>query len=155
MLTDFGNSYVVTGDGSVSGIYPLRFSLRWAAIELLDQPDSEPHRFQTKETDIWAYGMVLYVSSYYTGCINYSQPFDKTFTQEIISQKLPFYHLEEFSVLAEILVGNLPKRPTVWIISRTVNRLWGVCLRCWAKDPADRPTATQIVQTLVSLKSGW
>lgn len=44
-----------THNGVVKG------STRWMAIELHDPPeDSDPKH--SKETDIWAYGMTLYVS---------------------------------------------------------------------------------------------
>ena len=41
--------------------YSLKGSARWMAFELID-PDSEKDMHHTKASDMWAYGMVIYVS---------------------------------------------------------------------------------------------
>ena len=49
------NTTTVTGDR--------RGSTRWMAPELLDMDDPQLH---SKESDVWAFGMTLYVSHHYT-----------------------------------------------------------------------------------------
>lgn len=86
MLTDFGIAHMTRYPDSIfktaSGD-TLCISLRWAARELLncdqesDLNKTEPREsdsdsydevsigIHTKETDIWAFGMVIYVRGYY------------------------------------------------------------------------------------------
>lgn len=66
MLTDFGISRILVESKTFTGTDSLKGNVRWMAIELLDWRlhSSKPeHQFHTKATDVWAFGMVLYVSS--------------------------------------------------------------------------------------------
>ena len=66
MLSDFGISRIVEESVTVSGTSSLRGNIRWMSIELLDprilNESNTKHEFHTKQSDVWAYGMVLYVS---------------------------------------------------------------------------------------------
>ena len=65
MLADFGISRIMTATCSTTTT-SAKGSTRWMAIELcpshLEEDDSEGNH--TKETDIWAFGMVVYVSAH-------------------------------------------------------------------------------------------
>ncbi|TDL15424.1 kinase-like protein, partial [Rickenella mellea] len=75
LLTDFGISRTLVVTHILTGLSNLMGSVRWMATELLnpngrslDDSDAEDRTLmtefavaQTKETDIWAFGMVVYV----------------------------------------------------------------------------------------------
>ena len=77
MISDFGISRLIEESATVMGTTSLKGCIRWMAIELIEPqteltsiPETEPeylqqrrHNFHTKPSDVWAYGMVLYVRS--------------------------------------------------------------------------------------------
>ena len=70
MLCDFGTSRMVKDGVTVTGTNTFKFSINWLAIELVIPSDSAgtaaADGMHTMKSDIWAMGMVFYVS----GCIN-------------------------------------------------------------------------------------
>ena len=66
LLTDFGISRIVENSVTVTGTSSLGGNARWMSIELFDtsilEDSDRNHELHTKRSDIWAYGMVLYVS---------------------------------------------------------------------------------------------
>lgn len=70
LLSDFGISRMLVASGSLDRSTSVKGSTRWMAAELLrpdllsDEVDGGfqgETAFHTKETDVWAYGMTLYV----------------------------------------------------------------------------------------------
>ena len=62
LLADFGIAQMLCSSSSVEPTSSeLKGSVRWMAIELFNVNDSEQSIRHTKETDVWAYGMVIYV----------------------------------------------------------------------------------------------
>ena len=70
MLCDFGISRLVKDGVTVTGTNTFKFSVNWLAIELVIPSDSTgsvaANGMHTMKSDIWAIGMVFYVS----GCVN-------------------------------------------------------------------------------------
>ena len=70
MLCDFGISRMVKDGVTVTGTNTFRFSVNWLAIELVNPSDTTGsaavNGLHTMKSDIWAMGMVFYVS----GCVN-------------------------------------------------------------------------------------
>jgi serine/threonine protein kinase len=67
MISDFGISRILINSITVAGTSNLKGNTRWLSVELIDprmRPDSSSHQFHTKQTDVWAFGMVVYVSIY-------------------------------------------------------------------------------------------
>ena len=66
MLCDFGISRMVKEGVTVTGTNTFKFSINWLAIELVIPSDSDgsvaANRLHTMKSDIWAMGMVFYVS---------------------------------------------------------------------------------------------
>ena len=64
MIADFGVSRLLVESMTLAGTNSLKGSIRWMAVELVDSQDSASaaHQFHTKASDVWAFGMVLYVS---------------------------------------------------------------------------------------------
>ena len=64
MLSDFGVSRLLVNSMTVAGTSSLKGVMRWMAPELI-LPNEEiqmKHACHTKATDVWAFGMVVYVS---------------------------------------------------------------------------------------------
>ena len=61
-MSDFGTFRFLRDDVTISGTQVLKGSVRWAAPELFT-PTFHPSRnyFHTKESDVWAFGVVVFV----------------------------------------------------------------------------------------------
>jgi serine/threonine protein kinase len=67
LLSDFGISRIVIESNTVTGTTSLRGNVRYMAPELLGlQVAESKHQFHTKESDVWAFGMVVHVSETFT-----------------------------------------------------------------------------------------
>ena len=66
MLCDFGTSLMVKDGVTVTGTNTFKFSINWLAIEFFIPSDSvgsaAANGLHTMKSDIWAMGMVFYVS---------------------------------------------------------------------------------------------
>ena len=67
VLCDFGISRIHRDGMTLAGTAILRGNARWMAIELLEHDPNviADHSLHTKASDVWAYGMVLYVRQQY------------------------------------------------------------------------------------------
>ena len=65
MLSDFGISRLLINSKTLVGSTSLRGNMRWMAPELIMpvEGDELEHSCHTKATDVWAFGMVVYVCS--------------------------------------------------------------------------------------------
>ncbi|KAG8768159.1 hypothetical protein FRC12_005740 [Ceratobasidium sp. 428] len=124
-LADFGNTVVkrhtLEFTGSTGGA---RISIRWTAPEILR--DEEQH---TKEADIYALGM--------------------TFLETVMG-KVPFPGKSEQVVLANIMLGRTPERPSELDVmeKNKADALWRTMSRCWSHTVANRPSAFEVEQNL-------
>ena len=68
LLCDFGISRLLVDGVTITGTRRLKGSVRWMATELFEPGstaiEGRPN-FDTKASDVWAYGMVLYVRQWY------------------------------------------------------------------------------------------
>ena len=65
VLSDFGISRVIAGSQTITGTSSLRGCVTWMASELLNPSaysHGPSHQLHTKSSDVWAFGMILYVS---------------------------------------------------------------------------------------------
>ena len=73
-----------------------------------------------------------------------------TSTQELLTRKLPYYHLNnEAAVIFAIATYKLPKFDADPALYATY--IWEMCLDCWKKSPAKRPTMTNLVEDIVGI----
>ena len=94
-------------------LYPEQFGLQ----------DSQP----TKESDCYAFGMVIY---------------------EVLSSQAPFASSANAVVIRKVLDGERPERPqgeeSVWF----VDDLWKMTELCWAARPESRPSIESVLECL-------
>ncbi|TDL16987.1 kinase-like protein, partial [Rickenella mellea] len=128
-LGDFGLSHfkdsVDSTLGSTTG--HTTGTLRWQAPELFQRGDDGHARRPSRETDSYSFGCV---------CL------------ELITDRPPFSEIRtDFAVLAAIMNGETPRRPSVDLAHRGLDdSLWAVIEKCWHRDPNLRPTSKHLVQ---------
>ena len=64
LLGGFGISRISIDEITLTGTQTFKGNLRWMAIELINSRGaggSQSYNFHTRESDVWAYGMVIYV----------------------------------------------------------------------------------------------
>lgn len=64
LLAGFGISRLSIDDVTLTGTSTFKGNLRWLAIELINNhgtSGSQARSYHTQKSDIWAYGMVVYV----------------------------------------------------------------------------------------------
>ncbi|KAG8915243.1 Receptor-interacting serine/threonine-protein kinase 2 [Tulasnella sp. 408] len=98
------NTITLTGD---------RYTLRWAAPELLEEYPS------SLQSDIWALGWVAY---------------------EVMTNSMPFQGVAEAMVMRRVIRGDLPPIADDARIM-LIKILYSFMMRCWSLDPSKRPTA--------------
>jgi serine/threonine protein kinase len=61
VLSDFGISRLLIDSVTIAGTTSLKGNARWMAPELIIPPVGSPDQLHTKATDVWAFGMIVYV----------------------------------------------------------------------------------------------
>jgi len=120
LLADFGISRIMSVTSSMNASTNIKGSSRWMAIELWLSSLNEGNEIggHTKESDVWAYGMVLY---------------------ELLTGRVPFYHLKnDLQASFAIANGQLPSQPST-VEDASHRFLWSICLQCWRSSASDRP----------------
>ncbi|EJD54190.1 kinase-like protein [Auricularia subglabra TFB-10046 SS5] len=126
MLSDFGLSTLVTAGSNITATEIRgRHTVRFAAPELLsDTAGDEQRRSKTKPSDVYAFGMVIYQA--YTGTP-------------------PWPTIEhDVALIIKIIDGEVPPRQNGLLN----DALWGICERCWRRDPHTRPPVGRIHELL-------
>ncbi|KAJ7585814.1 kinase-like domain-containing protein [Mycena floridula] len=124
VLCDFGASEIlVPGSPLLSGSHP--GSLRWMAPEVI-----KPGQIISLKADVYSFGCL---------CI------------EVFTQRRPFDEIiNDGAVILEVAVKRRqPQRPR----SLSDDLLWAMIERCFAYDPSDRPSITEVHSILGSLGS--
>ena len=103
---------------------------------------------QSKESDVWAFGMTIYVR--YGQILSLSSLHLTLMTKELVSRKRPFEGLRDFQVIQAITQGKTPSFPSRPESSIDVvqESLKDVCRRCWTNNPTLRPRMQDIVSDL-------
>ncbi|KAI5120728.1 hypothetical protein M0805_006434 [Coniferiporia weirii] len=139
LICDFGVSRILIVSQTLAGLTLPEClaglgTTRWMARELLNYDPDNPNIIvsNTKETDIWSYGMTLY---------------------ELLAKEIPYAYIEaNHHVLIAITKGALPKKPHSFISwSSSFKDMWAICERCWKRVPGERPVINQIIGDLRSI----
>ncbi|KAG6917751.1 hypothetical protein DXG01_001289 [Tephrocybe rancida] len=108
-------------------------TVRWQAPELLDPGGNVGN---TQASDVYAWASLCY--EIFTGC-------------------LPFFAIKrDVTIMAKILQGGRPTRPTALQKCRTTNgvnikdAIWALMEACWHHEPRQRPTISQAISSLVA-----
>jgi serine/threonine protein kinase len=148
VLSDFGVSRLLVNSVTISGTTSLKGAVRWMAPELIAPADTpSEHEFHTKATDVWAFGMVVYVRII-TFCYEWLSLL--TVSQEALSGKIPFENCRsEVQVMMSIMSRKLPAKPEDGrVLGKVFDLLWSCCCACWSHNPAERPRMTEVRERL-------
>ena len=103
-------------------------TIRWTSPELLDpEPFGLEDSRQTKESDCYALGMVVY---------------------EVLSGRIPFAQYKDTIVIRKVMDGERPERPRGSRENWFTDDLWGMLELCWKPQPRDRPSLKDLLQSL-------
>lgn len=94
--------------------------------------------------------MCLLRGEYINSCTPICGPLIVT---KIFTGNVPFYEWKKDGpVMFAILKGKRPSRPSSEIADTTGmgDHMWTLMENCWKASPSDRPTSTQIVETISS-----
>jgi len=122
-------SLVSNHESDVSSDWHLAGNPRWQAPELLDPGTDETPR-RSKQSDIFAFGRVMF---------------------EIFTRKVPFFPIpDNGKVTLTVMEGGLPERPqdSSAVVRGLDDDMWYLMVKCWGMDPAQRPSARDIVLLL-------
>jgi serine/threonine protein kinase len=153
VLSDFGVSRLLINSVTIAGTTSLKGAARWMAPELMapelmSPADTPPtHEFHTKATDVWAFGMVVYVRINITYCECFGL---LTVSQEALSGKIPFENCRsEVQVMMSVMSRKLPAKPEDGMgLGKLFGVLWECCCSCWGHNPAERPRMTEVRERL-------
>ena len=98
---------------------------------------------QSKESDVWAFGMTIYVCYTQLHSLKSSQ----RITKELVFRQRPFAGLNDFQVLQAVTQGKTPPvTPHPKNAPNTMRTtLERICRQCWASNSTRRPTMRNIV----------
>ncbi|KAF5359781.1 hypothetical protein D9756_002952 [Leucocoprinus leucothites] len=125
LLSDFGTvrlSETMTSTTTSMG------TVHWQAPELFRDENSAP----TKESDIWAFACTCY---------------------EVSTGLIPFHEYKPWQLIAAFVQGKvIPEKPQAASLSNWDefdSYVWPLALSCWKYAPESRPTATQLLDSIV------
>lgn len=144
LLSDFGVSRIIVESVTITGTASLKGNLRYMAPELLKEPPMNPnHKLHTKESDVWAFGMVLYVSLRL--CADTQTNDVLTTSKELLSGNVPYDHLKvDAEVVNAINSVQYPSRPQL-STREDFDEMWYICSQCWWESPRLRPKCSRLV----------
>jgi len=124
--------------------------------ELLDQGDTCEHG-PTKESDIYALGMLIYEVRVHASppSLATTKKKLKRKKKQVLGGRAPFDDLPNPGmIVVEIAKGSRPKKPENAAGLGFTDGLWGILERCWSADKNTRPTLETILSCLREAVSG-
>ncbi|THH32062.1 hypothetical protein EUX98_g2100 [Antrodiella citrinella] len=130
LLTDFGMARIIQLVAETYATMPTS-AIRWQSPELLD-PDAFQLEYSspTIASDMYSFALT---------CI------------ELVTMKQPFSELTESMIVAAVISGKRPERPTFDDGGETSEDLWTVISDCWEQNPSRRPNAGEVVYCMASI----
>ncbi|QRV89341.1 Tyrosine kinase catalytic domain protein [Ceratobasidium sp. AG-Ba] len=131
LLTDFGEAELI--DPATELLFtrpssPIGINVRWAAPEyFLGDKD-----YSSTSADVYALAMTIL---------------------EIITGQIPFGQASVHAVVYGKINNEIPQRPQTFIPENSPDgdKLWLLLCKCWSREPADRPTSGEVLETLRSI----
>ena len=96
--------------------------------------DPETNNCQTKCSDCYALGMVVY---------------------EVLSERIPFYEYPDLVVYAVVFRGERPEKPEGIEGAWFTGDVWKLLERCWLPEPQNRPSIEDVLQHLEEASKSW
>lgn len=151
LVCDFTCSRTILASQTISSPGPSTAgACEYLAPELLSFDAATPYKTNSMEADVWAFGMILYVSNNTT-----LTHFRYLFPQKSLWTKGHPYggvkgRVAEMAVMSAIVEGKLPEFPKdVKGNDRLVmTRFEEVSYSCWKRDPTTRSSMKDAVQQL-------
>lgn len=117
-------------------------TVQWMAPERL-APETEGRRL-TFSADVYAFGCLCYMVSMLRFLFHRSADSHK---RQMFTHKQPFSHIKsEYAIIVQVLGGHRPTKPSANECRGTppAEHQWALIKRCWAHNPTDRPTMTNV-----------
>ncbi|KAH0580640.1 hypothetical protein H2248_002126 [Termitomyces sp. 'cryptogamus'] len=135
-LADFGLASVTDSQilkwTTQSSVASKGGTVRWQAPELLASEDTSEKVYNTKASDVFAWGHVCY--EIFTGTVPYHQ------------------HRNQTAVMLRIQRGDTPQRPDdtdpAWVRHGLTGEIWKLMRDCWAFHPSKRPNMSRVISRL-------
>ncbi|KAG8690096.1 hypothetical protein FRC11_013846 [Ceratobasidium sp. 423] len=145
-LADFSLSIMAEASLVFSETSNYAMSIRWAAPELLSE-----YATKSKPSDVYALGMTMLVRLVHNSV---TQSLTDE-VQEIFTGSVPYPQYElDGRMFGALLNGILPTRPVDQLKNdERGNMMWQLMVSCWDRDPAARPTASQVLESLGNISS--
>ncbi|KAL4079686.1 kinase-like domain-containing protein [Scleroderma citrinum] len=130
LLSDFGLSHSATSSFSMSISKPLGGSVPWMSPEHIDEFEI------SVATDIWSFGMTAL---------------------ELFTGQAPYHTCRTLTNIVIQILRGPPDRPNYEsTCSRLTDDWWKLCLLCWHRDPALRPSTADVIKRIqVSPLCAW
>jgi serine/threonine protein kinase len=135
-LADFGLLTIISDStNSTASSSSLKGTTRWMSPELLKAQFGTEHVRPTKESDCYAFGMVIY---------------------EVLSRQIPFTSdKNKWTVMQKVIEGGRPERPKGVKGEWFVGDLWKTLEMCWAAEPESRPSIQAVFECLEQVPRDW
>lgn len=128
VLADFSRIMFIPDQSAFLSPWADADAVQWMSPELLDPGKSNlSKKHQTRESDCYALGMVIY---------------------EVLSGCTPFGTDGPFSILRKVLDGEHPERPQGKAGKLLTDKIWDVLKRCWKTEPRERAIAKKVLRYL-------
>ena len=97
----------------------------------------------TRESDVYGMGVIVYeASSRYP--VSSDLRIKSYVSLQVLTGNLPYSKHGGMLTLSKIHAGGIPQRPFRGID----DSVWGFLEKCWSRDPAKRPSATEVFNAL-------
>jgi len=129
LLCDFGLAIIAEelAELPISSVLQGSGNCRWMPREMLFGNDPP-----SLGCDIWAFGMVVI---------------------EILTNRIPYHELKnDAQVVLAVYAGQVPQKPDQYN-SSIPDSIWAIAERCWANNPGDRPSASELREELQEIIS--
>ena len=124
-------------------------TLCWISPELLDPPPGSDG-CPTRESDIYALGMVIYE----VGWLDPSQR-PLIYQSQVLTGHRPFHHMNALKSVPAVLRGERPEKPVGAESLGFSPELWELLQLCWSEMSSGRPTARRLFDQLSPASLTW
>ena len=143
-VVDLGTIFLSESDASSGGTFC------WMSPELLDPLRFSSGGRSTRESDCYAFGMVIYEVSWLC-----SSQWSLIYPSQVLTGLRPFHHLWAYLPVPAILKGERPEKPLDAESLGFSHTLWELVQSCWSESSSARPTARQLLDCLTPASLSW